>query len=240
MFDSISIVIPAYNEEKVVESTLKSVTEYCAGKFVDYEVIVVDDCSKDKTRELASAFPSPKVRVIHNEVNHGKGYSVKKGVLESKNALVLFMDSDASLPIENLDVFLPYIEKGFDVVIASRNVSGAEIQNQQKHRRFLGRAFSFFVGLIVLRGYGDTQCGFKLFKGGAAKSVFSQQTLERFSFDVEVLFISKKKGYKIAEAPVKCVYCERSSVNPIKDSFRMLKDMLTIRFNDLLGRYNSP
>lgn len=238
MFDSISVVIPAYNEEKVLGETLEKVSSYCGSHFRDYEVIVVDDCSKDKTLLVAQAHASGKTRVLHNEKNHGKGYSVKRGILESKHPLVLFMDADYSLPIENLDVFIPYAEKGFDVVIASRNVSGAKILNEQKQRKFFGRVFTFLVGLLVLPGFSDTQCGFKLFKSEAAKKILSLQTLERFSFDVEMLFIAKKKGYKITEAPVKCVYREKSSVNPYRDGLNMLRDMVKIRLNNFKGRYH--
>jgi len=239
MFDSISVVLPAYNEEKVIDGTLRKVSSYCKTRFRDYEVIVVDDCSKDKTREIAAAVQSDRVRVLHNEVNKGKGYSVRRGVLESKHQLVLFMDADSSLPIENLDCFLPYIEKGSDIVIASRNISGARIENQQSGRKVLGRAFSLIVRTIVISGLSDTQCGFKLFRSEAAKKVFSLSTMDRFSFDVEVLFIARKKGYKIAEAPVSCVYHEKSTVNPVKDSARMLRDIITIRIKDLLGAYKT-
>jgi dolichyl-phosphate beta-glucosyltransferase len=158
-------------------------------------------------------------------------------VLESNKSLVLFMDSDSSLPIENLDTFLACLDKGYDVVIASRNIANAKIINQQKGRKFLGSLFSLIVGLLIIRGFTDTQCGFKLFRSSAAQTIFPLMTLERFSFDVEALFIAKKKGYKIAEAPVSCIYCDRSSVNPLRDGFRMFRDILKIRINDLRGFY---
>ena len=235
----ISIVIPAYNEERRIESTLKKVIKYCKKNFSNYEILVVNDCSKDRTKQVVEKYKTQKVKLLHNGVNRGKGYSVRKGILAAKYPFVLFTDSDMSTPMTDLKSFLPYIKR-YDIVIASRNMKGSKIKvSQPFYRKLMGKAFPFFVNLLVLRGFKDTQCGFKLFKTDVAKKIVALQTFERFSFDVEILFIAKKLGYKIKELPVTWVDKAGSKVSPIKDAASMMMDLFRIRLNQIQGRYNS-
>jgi dolichyl-phosphate beta-glucosyltransferase len=234
---NLSIVIPAYNEEKRIGKTLERIREYLKKRKFDYEIIVVDDGSKDKTSEVVYSSKDKRIRLFRNEVNKGKGYSVKRGMLEARNELILFSDSDLSTPIEELDNFLKYLPN-YDVIIASRNMKGSKIKVKQPFfRQMLGRIFPLIVRLLTVRRIKDTQCGFKLFKKEAAKRIFSKMTIDRFGFDVEALYLAKKYKFKIKELPVVWVNDTASTVNPVKDSARMLVDLIRIRINDLSGRY---
>lgn len=234
----ISVVIPAYNEEKRIEKTLRKVIEYCKKKFARYEIIVVDDCSDDNTRKIALKYKKENVRILKNNINKGKGYSVKRGILEARYDLVLFSDADLATPIEELSKFLEYTGKGHDIVIASRNLKESKIKIEQPfYRQLMGRTFPLLVELLVLRGFKDTQCGFKLFKTAIAKKIVSRQTINGFSFDVELLFIAKKLKLKIKELPVVWIDQKGSKVSPFKDSFRMLADIMRIRVNGLRDVY---
>ena len=233
----ISIVIPAYNEEKRIGRSIKQIVKYLDKKKYSYEIIVVDDGSIDKTIDVVKKAGNKYVKIIKNKKNMGKGFSVKTGILNAKYPLVLFSDSDLATPIEELDKFMEYI-KSYDIVIASRNLKESNIKVKQPvYRQLMGKTFPLLVNLIALGGFRDTQCGFKLFKTDAAKKIVSLQTFNRFSFDVEILFIAKKLGYKIKEAPVVWIDKEGSKVNPIKDSIKMLIDLFKIRLNNLLGKY---
>ncbi|MBN2459180.1 glycosyltransferase family 2 protein [Candidatus Woesearchaeota archaeon] len=236
--DRISVVIPAYNEEKRLEKTLVKVIRFCKRKFKNYEIIVVNDCSKDKTASIAFGYKKEGVRLISNKANKGKGYSVKNGIMHAKYPLVLFSDSDLATPIDELTKFLDYIKQGFDVVIASRRMKQSNVKTKQPFfRQLLGKTFPLLVNIIALPDFKDTQCGFKLFKTSLAKKIVKLQTFERFSFDVELLFIAKKMGAKIKEAPVTWIDQEGSKVHPIKDSYRMLRDLVMLRINNINGKY---
>lgn len=238
-YGEISLVIPAFNEENRIGNTLRKVVDYCREKFSRYEVIVVDDCSADGISDIASKYKDEGVRVVRNEVNRGKGYSIKRGVLEAKHSLVLFSDSDLATPIEELDKFIEYMESGFDVVIASRNMRESHIMVKQPlYRQAMGKIFPLLVNLLVLPGFRDTQCGFKLFKTSEAKKIFPLQSLDGFGFDVEILFIAQKMGLRIKEAPVTWIDKEGSKVSPVRDAVKMLLDLVKILLNDLSGKYN--
>jgi glycosyltransferase involved in cell wall biosynthesis len=233
----ISIVIPAYNEEKRIEKSLQEIIKYCKNNFQKYEVIVVDDGSKDKTREIVRRY-SEKVKLVENGVNRGKGYSVRQGILQAQHGLILFSDSDLATPIKEVAKMIEEIDQGHDVVIASRNMKESDIQIKQPlYRQLLGKSFPLLVNMITLPGFKDTQCGFKLFKKEAGQKIVRLQTLERFSFDVEILFIAKKLGYKIKEVPVTWIDQPGSKVSVGRDSFKMLKDLVLIRNNFRKGRY---
>jgi dolichyl-phosphate beta-glucosyltransferase len=234
----ISIVIPAYNEEKRIVKSLNQIIKYLEKNRSTYEIIIVDDGSTDKTIEVIKQINNKNIKIIKNKINMGKGYSVKRGILKAKHPLVLFSDSDLATPIQELKKFMKLI-KNFDIVIASRNLKESNIKIKQPfHRKVIGKIFPFLVKLLALRGFKDTQCGFKLFKTNIAKKIVSLQTFNRFSFDVEILYIAKKLGYTIKEAPVVWIDKEGSKVNPIKDSIRMLIDLFKIRINNLLGKYD--
>ena len=201
---------------------------------------MVDDCSKDKTNEIVTKYRDSNLKVFRNIINKGKGYSTKRGILEAKYSLVLFTDSDLATPIKELKKFVDYINHGHDIIIASRNLKESDIRVEQPfYRQLMGKTFPLLVNLIALRGFKDTQCGFKLFKTDIAKKIVRLQTFERFSFDVELLFIAKKLGYKIKEAPVVWIDKEGSKVSPIKDSTKMLIDLFKIQYNNFLGKYKS-
>ncbi|MBI2658451.1 glycosyltransferase family 2 protein [Candidatus Woesearchaeota archaeon] len=225
----ISVVIPAYNEEGRIKKSISAIMKFLENKKLGYEIIVVDDCSKDGTAAIVKGFKSGRLRLVSNSKNSGKGYSVKRGVLMSKKNLVLFSDADLSTPIESLDSFLKYIGD-YDIVIGSRRMKGSVIAGRQPlHRRIPGKIFPVLVNLTTLRGIRDTQCGFKLFKRKAAMDIFRKQKIKGFCFDVETLYLAKSAGYKIKEVPVVWNNSAHSKLSPVKDSIRMFIDLIKIR-----------
>ncbi|MFW6233692.1 MAG: dolichyl-phosphate beta-glucosyltransferase [Nanoarchaeota archaeon] len=239
-YNEISIIIPAYNEEKRIEPTIIKILKYIKPKFNKFELLIIDDGSKDKTIDIISKYQKEnnEIKILKNIKNKGKGYSVKKGILDSKYDLVLFSDSDLATPIEELEKLKKQIDKGFDIAIASRNLNTSNIVVKQPlYRQILGNLFPYFVQIIAVSGIKDTQCGFKMYKNNVAKEIAKRQTLERFSFDVEQLFIAKKMKYKIAEVGVTWIDKEGSKVSTIKDGLRMLRDLFIIRLNHSKGIY---
>jgi len=233
----LSVVIPTYNEVKRIQTTLTKVEEYLRTFGCNYEIIVVDDGSNDNTVKVVKAFCRDKRRIslLTNAGNKGKGYSVKKGVMQADGSLILFLDADLATPIEEIDKILPWFERGFDVVIGSRGLSTSNIVvHQPYYREAMGRIFNLLVRFLVLKGIKDTQCGFKCFKNNVAHMVFSNTTLNGFSFDVEVLYITKTFGYRIKEVPVNWYHSGKSSVHVFYDGMRMLWDIVNIRFKKKL------
>lgn len=228
----LSIVIPAYNESNRIEATLNQIILYFKNNNFTHEVIIVDDGSTDDTVAKLKNFQSRNgnIKIIRNKINRGKGYSVKKGILASAGNYILFSDADMSVPIEELNNLLPWFKKGYTVVIGSRALAQSNIVIHQKfYREMMGRIFNLFVRLFVLRGMKDTQCGFKCFDGHIVAEIFNRQTIKRFSFDVEILFISRKLGYKIKEVPIQWYNSIDSKVSLTKDAFKMLLDLFRIR-----------
>lgn len=234
----ISVVIPCYNEQKRIGKSLDKIIVYFAKKKYTYEIIVVDDGSKDKSIQIVKAKKNKNIKIFKNKQNYGKGYSVKRGMLKAKYPLVLFSDADLATPIAEIEKLIKQIKKGYDVAIASRNMKESQIETYQPvHRQIMGKLFSYLVKLIALRSFKDTQCGFKLFKKDVAKRIFQKLTLNRFAFDVEALVIAQKQKYRIIEVPVKWIDKTGSTINPLKDSIKMLKDLVIIRINSLVGKY---
>lgn len=235
----LSIVIPAFNEEKRILSTLDHIVSYLKKYKLRFEIIVVDDGSQDKTVKIIQEYikECPSLRIIENVINKGKGYSIRNGILQSNGDLILFSDADLSTPIEELPEFLRWLEKDYEIVIGSRALKESIILKQPLYRKIMGIIFNRLVQIISVRGIRDTQCGFKCFKKQVVYDLFSMQKLDRFSFDVEILYLAKKKGYKIKEIPVRWYYNPDSKVKWFKDSIQMFKDIFIIRVNDLLGRY---
>lgn len=232
---SITVIIPAYNEERRLGNTLKKIIRYLKEGGFEYEIIVVDDGSKDNTVNIAQKFKA--VKVLKNKENKGKGYSVKRGVMESKKDLVLFSDSDLSTPIEELEKFIPYI-KDHDIIIGSRRMKDSDVRVKQPfYRTWAGKIFPIIVNIILVRNIRDTQCGFKLFKKDVAKKLFPMQRIFGFSFDAEILYLANKFKYKIKEIPVVWINSGNSKLNLIKDSFRMFQELLKIKMNDKKGLY---
>lgn len=235
----ISIVIPAYNEEVRIGMTLVRTLEYLRARHPSSEVLVVDDGSRDGTvnvvEEIAQTDPS--VRVLRQPQNRGKGAAVRRGVMEARGKVVLFMDADLATPVEELDTLLVYLHRGYRVVIGSRGLAESDIrQRQPPGRELMGRVFNLLVRSVLLGGFKDTQCGFKLFDRDAARELFTRQKLDGFAFDVEVLLIAKELGYRIAEVPVVWYHAPNSKVSPIADSSRMLGDLLRLRLGRLAAR----
>jgi dolichyl-phosphate beta-glucosyltransferase len=246
----LSVVIPAYNEERRLPQTLQSVVDYLARQSYVSEVIVVDDGSHDQTVQVVELFRAahPRVALIRND-HRGKGYAVRTGMLAAQGHIVLFSDADLSTPIEEIDELLPWFEHGYGIVIGSREGSGAKRIHEPFYRHMMGRVFNFVVRLLTVRGIDDTQCGFKAFQDDVARDLFTRMKLYGENaqavtgsmvtgFDVEVLFIGYKSGYKIKEVPVEWRYGIESKVNPLKDSFELFRDVLRVRWNDLRGMYD--
>ena len=176
----ISVIIPAYNEEKRIVKTIKRISEYMSDKFPDYEIIVVNDGSKDNTVKVVEDLDLEKVRVLNNPGNRGKGYAVRNGMLNSDGDVRLFSDADLATPIEELDKFMPYFKEGYDIVIGSRALKESNIEKHQPfYRELMGKTFNFLVQRITIKGIKDTQCGFKAFTKEAAKRVFEKSLIDR-------------------------------------------------------------
>ena len=233
----LSLVIPAYNESGRLPQSLRRIQEFLSGWGRPYEVIVVDDGSRDDTARLARESGLPGLTVLQNETNRGKGYSVKRGMLAARGAHRLMTDADLSTPIEELHRLLALQEQGADVVIGSRALPGAKIEvHQPWYRENMGRLFNLLVRLLAVPGLRDTQCGFKLWTARAAAEAFAAARLDGFSFDVETLFIARRRGYRIVELPVTWRNDAATRVGML-GGFLAFPDLLRIRFNHWLGRY---
>lgn len=239
---SLSIVIPAYNEEKRLPQTLEKVAAYVESRrFGFVEVLVVDDGSKDGTARVAAEASQrwPFVKLLRNPGNRGKGYSVRHGMCEAKGEWALFSDADLSAPIEELIHLERAVEhQGAAVAIGSRALNRELIGvHQSKLRETAGRFFNLVMRITVGLPFWDTQCGFKLFRADAARAVFSRVRMERFGFDAEALFIAKLHGFKTVEVPVRWNHAEGTKVSMLKDSIDMFLDLLRVRRNQLQGYY---
>ncbi|MDP2671641.1 MAG: bifunctional glycosyltransferase family 2/GtrA family protein [bacterium] len=231
----ISIIIPAYNEEDRIGNSLEKLAAFLEKRNGDFEVILVDDASTDRTSEIAQSFankiPNFKVLKLEKSPFAGKGYAVNKGILASQGEIAVFTDSDFSTPIEEVDKLLKKIsDEGFDIAIGSRALDRSTVlQHQGFLRELMGRSFNILVRIFTVRGIVDTQCGFKAFKMSSCREIFEQEKIFDFGFDVELLFEAQKTNLKIAEVPVLWFNDKRSTVNPIIDSTKMFLDLIKIR-----------
>ena len=228
----LSVVVPAYNEEARLGGTLRRIREYLAAQPYSSEIIVVDDGSTDGTSEVAADALRGRDgdRILRWAENRGKGASVKEGMLSAAGELILFTDADLSTPIEEVEKMLPRIEDGADIVIGSRALDGSDIQvRQNRFREMMGRTFNVFVRACAMEGIRDTQCGFKLFKREAARAVFPDLGTCGFCFDVEALYIARRRGLRIDQVPVIWRNSPQSRVHIIRSSTRMIWDLLGIR-----------
>lgn len=238
----VSVVIPAYNEEKRLPSTLDSVVNYLRAEKAEFEIIVVDDGSKDATAKLVEEYSQecPQVKLISYANNRGKGYAVRKGALAANGALVLINDADGSSPIEEIEVLKAAITGGADLSIGSRaKAARAKIVKALPYRTIMGDTFNRFVRSLLLPGFKDTQCGFKLFKNSVAKELFSKARINGFAFDVEVLYIALRHNYRIEEVAINWHNVDGSKINFVFDPLKMLRDIIVIKFNDTLGYYGN-
>ena len=228
----LSIIIPAYNEETRLPATLEAIEGYLNSKSFPAEILIIDDGSKDGTLGVVEAFKHRlPLQLLVNKQNRGKGFSIRRGMIEAQGAWRLFSDADLSTPIEDLEKFWPATKEGFEVVIGSRALPESEIQIRQSwHRELMGRCFNMIIRCLGLSGIRDTQCGFKLFSARAANQIFPKIQLEGFAFDVDVLLRAQRAELKIKEIPVKWINSPDSRVNILRDSLRMLKDVIRLRF----------
>ncbi|MBI2906569.1 MAG: glycosyltransferase family 2 protein [Chloroflexi bacterium] len=235
----LSIIIPAYNEERRILLTLQEVVKHLSMQAYAAEVLVVDDGSADRTAALvrACAQDHPTVRLISNP-HRGKGYAVKTGMLAAGGDFRFLCDADLAMTIEQVARFLPPQLVGFDVAIGSREAPGARRFNEPAYRHFMGHVFNLIVRLVAVPGLKDTQCGFKMFTRQAAVSLFSSQIMDGFAFDVEILFLARKRGFRIVEVAIDWHHSTDSRVRPAQDTFNMFRDALAVRWNDWRGRYD--
>ena len=237
----LSIVIPAYNESARIENALARVMHCVETQGWDAEVLVVDDGSKDATPDIVHQWMLryPRLHLIQNNGNRGKGFSVRNGLLQAAGEIVMFTDADLSAPMEEAERLFAAIADGADVAIGSRWMDKTrQTIHQPLYRRFFGRCFNWVTRTVMGLPFKDTQCGFKAFKRSAAQVIFRLQRIERWGFDPEILFIARKLGYDIREVPVTWGHDERSRMSYLRDGMKMLEEMALIRSNSLAGRYD--
>ena len=231
---SISIIIPVYNEAARIKRSLKKIVDFF--RTDDYEIIIVDDGSKDETLDIVKSFNNDRIRIFRNEVNLGKGFSVKRGVLLSTKQYILFSDADLSTPISEFKKFIPFL-KTDDIIIGSRAISGSNVKVRQPfYKVFLGRVGNKLIKLLAVKGINDTQCGFKLFNK-KTKTIFEKLTVFRWGFDFELLFLAQKNKFRIKEIPVIWINDPRSKVKT-GDYLTTFIDLIKIRINNFRGKYN--
>jgi dolichyl-phosphate beta-glucosyltransferase len=236
----LSVVIPMYNEATRFPKAAPRLLQYLQAQPYSYEVVVVSDGSTDDTVQMArtTLALAPAVRVIENQPNHGKGHALRTGMTAAQGEFVLFTDADLSTPPEELDKFWPWLEQGYDVVIGSRKMEGAQLQRRQPWlREHLGKVFTWLSDRLVTRNISDVTCGFKCFTRRAAHDLFRRGRIDDWSYDAEILFLAQWRGYQLKEVPVSWHDERGSKVNMLRDGLRALRSLFQIRQNSLLGRY---
>lgn len=236
----LSIIIPAYNEEARLPDTLEQVTSFLNAQTYPAEVLVVENGSQDRTLEIARDFSQrfPYLKALHVE-GRGKGLAVRHGMLQATGAYRFICDADLSMPITEVNCFIPPILPEFDIAIASREAPGAVRYNEPLYRHLTGRLFNLVVRLLALPDLHDTQCGFKCFRGAVADEIFPLQTITGWSFDVEVLFIACQRGYRVVEVPIPWYFSAESKVRIFRDLARVALDLIAIRRNAWSGKYKT-
>jgi glycosyltransferase involved in cell wall biosynthesis len=239
-----SIIVPAYNEAERIGPSLERMLSFIEQSQWSAEIIVVNDGSRDNTAAVVNEFArtNPIVRLLDNPGNHGKGYTVRNGMMNASGQVLLFTDADLSSPIEECVKLFAPIESGqADIAVGSRYLdSELQTRKQPLYRRMLGRAFNLALRSILNLSYADTQCGFKAFSRKAAITVFSAMKIEGWGFDPEILFLAKRYGLHVVEVPVSWAHDHRSKINPLMDGARMLNELMRVRLNSLSGKYLPP
>jgi glycosyltransferase involved in cell wall biosynthesis len=238
----LSVVVPAYNEAARIPSTLRQVVAYLERRGDPYELLIVDDGSTDETAQVVEEIcrEAPCARLLRHPRNLGKGFAVRNGMLEARGEYLLFTDADLSSPITEADRLLEPLESGYDVVFGSRALKPEWVFPRQPWlRQTAGKTFNLFVRSLTGLPFHDTQCGFKAFRREAARAIFARQTIPGFGFDVEILYIARRLGYRVLEVPVHWADDTRTKVRPFRDGSRMFGDLLRIRRNDWAGKYRS-
>jgi dolichyl-phosphate beta-glucosyltransferase len=238
----LSIIIPAYNEEALIAGTLDSLQTYLSARPEQFEIIVVDDGSQDKTVESIQDWKNrddTDLRLLVNQKNMGKGFSIRRGVLESRGRYVIFIDADLPYELYAIDDFLEALRSGCDLAIGSRVLPGSEVRGVPALRYAAGQVFSWMVQAVLFRGLPDTQCGFKSFKSAAAKEIFRRLTIGGFGFDVELLFVARKLKFAIQPVAVHMIeHHHRSRVRLFIDSLKMFSNLFMVRWMDWQGKYD--
>ena len=238
---ALSIIIPAYNEEALITGTLDCLNSYLFARPESFEIIVVDDGSQDQTVQHIQRWQRNnrgEVHLLVNEQNLGKGFSIRRGVLESRGEFIIFTDADLPYELGAIDGFIKALRDGCDLAVGSRVLPGSEVKGVPVLRYVAGQIFSWMVQAVLFRGLPDTQCGFKSFRADAAKEIFRRLTIGGFGFDVEMLFIARKLQLTIQPVAVHMIeHRQRSRVRLLVDSLKMFANLFTVRWNDWRGRY---
>lgn len=234
----LSIIVPAYNEEERLPESLSAIAAFVAQAGYPVEVIVVDNNSADRTSHIIDEFAAqhPYIRNLF-EGTQGKGAAVRSGMLAAQGAYRFICDADLSMPIHEIDKFLPQEIGEFDIAIASREIKGAVRYGEPWHRHLMGRVFNTIVRLFAVPGLQDTQCGFKMFRADVADDLFPLQTMDGWSFDVEILYAARQRGYSIVEVPINWYYKANTRINPVRDSIDMFIEVFKIRRKGRRGLY---
>lgn len=237
----LSVIIPAHNEEHRLPRTLRQVWEFLRAAPYAWEVIVVENGSADRTLEVARCFAADHAGVhVLQLASAGKGGAVRAGMLAARGDYRFMCDADLSMPIEQLTRFLPPARPDCDIAIASREAPGAARHGEPLYRHLGGRLINLAIRLLALPGLNDTQCGFKCLRAAAAEDLFPRLTLTGWSFDIELLYLARRRGWSIAEVPIDWHYNPESKLNAVRDALRMLRDILIVRRNARRGRYDDP
>jgi dolichyl-phosphate beta-glucosyltransferase len=234
----LSVIIPALNEEHRLPGNLRRVLEFLKTQTYSSEVVVVDSGSDDRTSGVVEQFIPDNANLhLYREELRGKGRAVRRGMMEAKGKYRFICDADLSMPIENVNSFLPPQLENFDIAIASREVPGAVRYDEPAYRHWIGRGFNLLVRLLAIPQFHDTQCGFKCFRGEIAEDLFSVQQLQGWGFDVELLFVAIKRGYRVVEVPIPWYFNADSRVRLLQDSIGMFGELIQIRRNWRKGVY---
>ena len=235
----LSIIIPAHNEENRLPQSLEVILEFIHAQPYQSEIIVVENGSSDRTAQISQSYADrhPEIQALQEPIA-GKGLAVRRGMLAAKGDFRFICDADLSMPIEEVNLFLPPHAHPFDVAIASREIPGAVRYDEPYYRHLIGRAFNLLVRVVTLPGLQDTQCGFKCFRADAAEELFPLQTIAGWTFDVEILFIARKRGMQVIEIPINWYFNPGSRVRILRDSASMFADLFRIRINNLKGVYD--
>jgi len=237
----ISIIVPAYNEEALIQNTLDGLHSYFSSRPEQFEIVVVDDGSRDHTVSHIEDWQKSNdihLKLLVNDRNRGKGYSVRRGVLESCGHYVIFIDADLPYQLHAIDDFLKALRSGHDMAVGSRILPGSEVRGVSSVRYLAGQVFSWLEQFILSTGLADTQCGFKAFTASAAREIFRRVTIDGFGFDVEMIFVARKLNYSIQPIAVRMIDRNRASrVRLVDDSIRMFINLFAIRWLDWQGKY---
>ena len=236
----LSIIIPAHNEENRLPRTLEEIFSFLEKQNYPSQVIVVENGSSDKTLEIANDFAKkyPSLTVIHEE-HSGKGSAIRRGVIAAQGEYRFICDADLSMPIDDLPKFLPPAVEHFDIAIGSREAPGSIRYNEPSYRHIGGRAINLVIRALILPGLNDTQCGFKCFRAETTIELFQKQTLTGWSFDIELLYLARRKKLRIREIPIRWRVDPDSKVSALRDALRMIGDIFRIRLNQLRGVYDA-